>query len=53
MTSLLSCVMSNNEFVTFPLVSWVWRGDCIVPWYLHYSLLDSSMDDASYTVNVD
>ena len=28
LTSLLSCVMSNCEFVTFPLVSWV-RCDCI------------------------
>ena len=26
LTSWLSFVMSNYEFVTFPLVSWVWCG---------------------------
>ena len=26
LTSWLSFVVSNCEFVTFPLVSWVWRG---------------------------
>ena len=39
LTSSLSFVVSNCEFVTFPLASWVRCGYCIDSWNLHPYLL--------------
>ena len=42
LTSWLSFVVSNCEFVTFPLVSWAWRGICRNPNYLSLQLVAKS-----------
>ena len=39
LTSLLSCVVSNFEFVTFPLVSWVGCGTLLYPLLIFASLV--------------